>query len=333
MTRWISLVVLLVVSACAGHDSSPAAPADPLFDEEESALRKGSGGVIGDFDYCRQTICASGEGDCDQSSECAPGSTCVTNVGLQFGMPAKWDYCLEAHCLNGVQDADETSLDCGGSCGVCACVGIAGDPAFCTTGCPCEAGEGDCDRNTQCAVGLTCGKDNGARFGFAPGIDACVASGCAGSTFPLGTHLGMVTRRICTYPDNRSCNLSCQDRPPVPIRFQLRESSTTHRYGLAIIESPYRTWDFGEARSVTRTATGLRLLFASESTWSDHPAVCPFTGWIEQIIPDYRASIDVDWETGSIRFTEVCEDLEGYCAHRGYQYGYANGEASAEVCP
>jgi alpha-tubulin suppressor-like RCC1 family protein len=46
------------------------------------------------------------------------------------------------------------------------------DPAH-----PCALGEGDCDSNAQCEVGLLCGRQKSAQFGLIAG-DACVPSHC-----------------------------------------------------------------------------------------------------------------------------------------------------------
>ncbi len=56
-----------------------------------------------------------------------------------------------------------------------------GHGRFCDECGPCEAGEGDCDRDSDCAAGLSCGDNLGGQFGFSPNIDVCVATagGCS----------------------------------------------------------------------------------------------------------------------------------------------------------
>ena len=51
---------------------------------------------------------------------------------------------------------------------------------FRTGGALCARGEGDCDRDSECAAGLVCGYDNLERFltGACSGCDACVSAHC-----------------------------------------------------------------------------------------------------------------------------------------------------------
>lgn len=43
---------------------------------------------------------------------------------------------------------------------------------------PCNAGEGDCDADSECAAGLVCGTDNGRDYGFSRAVDVCVSAQC-----------------------------------------------------------------------------------------------------------------------------------------------------------
>ena|GEM_PF-6290312 len=46
---------------------------------------------------------------------------------------------------------------------------------FCSSNCPCGAGEGDCDPGDgECAAGLVCVEDIGADYGFNRGVDVCM---------------------------------------------------------------------------------------------------------------------------------------------------------------
>jgi Tol biopolymer transport system component len=167
VTGWIAIV--LNAAACA----------DGAIETQREELRKNAGGRNGDFDYCGGTAtCNLGEGDCDSNAECAPELSliCAANIGPRFGMPEGWDVCVAAHCTNKISDGDEDAgrIDCGGSCGPCACGGVSGSSTFCTASCPCESGEGDCDRHSDCIAGTICGVNNGPSYGLPAGYDVCV---------------------------------------------------------------------------------------------------------------------------------------------------------------
>ena len=105
--------------------------------------------------FCTQCgPCGDGEGDCDRADECAPGTTCVDNVGASFGFAPGIDVCLATAPP--------------------ACPHPPGHPRFCTECGPCASGQGDCDRDSECMAGATCVQNVGADYGFPPNIDVCV---------------------------------------------------------------------------------------------------------------------------------------------------------------
>lgn len=111
-----------------------------------------SGEPLGGFDYCGPDCqCSVNEGDCDSDADCADGLACMRDTGALFGFDPEVDMCME-RCT---PDA-------------------LGTPDFCSPECPCEFGQGDCDRDSDCAAGGTCAKNVGAAFGFAPDVDVCV---------------------------------------------------------------------------------------------------------------------------------------------------------------
>lgn len=57
---------------------------------------------------------------------------------------------------------------------------------YCTPGCPCGAGKGDCDSNADCAEGLTCVADVGPSYGYGSGIDVCEATCSTGANGDWG---------------------------------------------------------------------------------------------------------------------------------------------------
>lgn len=57
--------------------------------------------------------------------------------------------------------------------------GTNGDTNYCDNpAAPCTVGEGDCDNNSHCAVGLACIGDNGSKFGFTYTLDMCAGAHC-----------------------------------------------------------------------------------------------------------------------------------------------------------
>ena len=57
---------------------------------------------------------------------------------------------------------------------------IAIDPNGCTDVAPCDAGGGDCDRDSQCTAGNVCGNNNGTAYGTYYWWDICEPVACAG---------------------------------------------------------------------------------------------------------------------------------------------------------
>ena len=172
-----------------------------------------------DPDFCTPACpCGDGQGDCDSQAQCLPGLTCVQNNGASFGYPSNYDMCVcptfneaspsstfcsencpcsagEGGCSDDSQC--EGSLVCTPNAG--ASYGLPGDygvceiptsgcptfnpsspsTTFCSPSCPCDAGEGDCDTNAECATGLICIQNNGATYGLPANYDVCEAvAGC-----------------------------------------------------------------------------------------------------------------------------------------------------------
>lgn len=182
------------VSRAASADMSPAAVCDD--------------DPLGSFDYCSATcICGPGEGDCDDDGDCEAGLACMRDTGALFGFDPEVDVCMDRCSPNALGTPDFCSSECPcepghGDCdrdsdcaddGVCAknvgaafgfapdvdvCVDAC-DPVlngtfdYCSSECLCEAGLGDCDRNSDCAPGHVCARDVGASYGFDPEMDVC----------------------------------------------------------------------------------------------------------------------------------------------------------------
>ncbi len=120
----------------------------------------------GSYNYCSTTCpCDDGEGQCTDDTECNTGLTCVADQGTASGYAWYVDVCL-SDCHAGIS---------------------AGAYNYCAPDCPCEAGEGQCSDDTECASGLTCSKDVGASYGYDWYIDVCEAD-CHDSLTPGATN-------------------------------------------------------------------------------------------------------------------------------------------------
>jgi hypothetical protein len=131
--------------------------------------------------------CRVGEGDCDNDNECSPGLSCVDNVGAQFGFAPGIDVCLQSGANPPPPPGCQEPIGSGRFCSACG---------------PCNDGEGDCDNDNECAAGLSCVDNVGAQFGFAPGVDVCLAGGSPPP--PPGCQVPTGNGRFCT--DCGPCN-------------------------------------------------------------------------------------------------------------------------------
>ena len=115
---------------------------------------------VGHGRYCRDCgPCASGQGDCDSDAECQTGSTCVDNVGADFGFAPGVDVCI-----GGPPPPPPAT-----------CPLPPGHPDFCRDCGPCRVDQGDCDSDAECVPSARCAEDLGPSFGFGPRVDICVA--------------------------------------------------------------------------------------------------------------------------------------------------------------
>ena len=192
-SRWsFGLLVTGLITGACGDERPPGADD---FETTISALTKAQDpSANGDGNFCDDpsALCDEGEGDCDSSAQCSGALLCGFDNGPFFGQPAFNDVCVVAHCANGVRDADETHRDCGGiDCGsscdaVCGSQPPNGSVGHCTARCVCAAGDGDCNSDLECALGLVCGTDNGLNFGFSANTDVCVTASCNNGVLDAG---------------------------------------------------------------------------------------------------------------------------------------------------
>jgi hypothetical protein len=216
MRRRILLASLITSVGVVGTSCSAAdiGPGDENIGTVEEGAMKCLGGTPGDSNFCANPDpgcqCDSGEGDCDFDSQCtaAAGLVCVRTIGLQFGYTRAIDVCAPAHCDNNIQDTGlgETQIDCGGPCGTvcgnpCADNPPAPESGHCSTDCPCNAFDADCDTNDECMPGLVCDQNHGDAYGFSAGTDVCAGAHCFNGTRDAdetGTDCGGAECRACT---------------------------------------------------------------------------------------------------------------------------------------
>ena len=142
-----------------------------------------------DRNLCNDPLCPcqEGEGDCDNDSQCAGSLRCFHDVGPQYGLPAYWDVC-RAPCPKFDPRTPNASF--------------CNDPA-----CPCDLGEGDCDRDSQCKGNLVCGRNNGAPFGLPWYYEVCIRPGarCGNGQPDAGEQCDDGNTR-----NGDGCNASCR---------------------------------------------------------------------------------------------------------------------------
>lgn len=130
------------------------------------------------------------------ATQCATGLSCKAGVGDRFGWSASTPVCWSPSCDN----PQSPSFECGSTsalCGVCPvctpdCTGrsCGSDGCWGSCGDSCDAGEAGCDSNLDCGVGLTCGMDNGPRFGRSADARVCWPELCDGldqTSIPCGS--------------------------------------------------------------------------------------------------------------------------------------------------
>ncbi len=65
---------------------------------------------------------------------------------------------------------------------------LNGDYYYCSSGCQCQAGEGHCESDTECASGLVCNPAQGGRYGLPSGVGVCEVATSGSNNPPSGTN-------------------------------------------------------------------------------------------------------------------------------------------------
>jgi hypothetical protein len=136
---------------CAS-DYGPAFKMKPSTDV--CTLPQCAGRTLGAGSFCTDECpCGHGGTDCNDDDDCLPGLVCAQNVGEAFNAGTNSDVCMPS---------------------TCAARALGTDNEYCSTGCPCGHGGGDCDEDAECMPDHVCGRDNGPTFGYPAGWDVCV---------------------------------------------------------------------------------------------------------------------------------------------------------------
>ena len=100
--------------------------------------------------------CEEGEGNCENNSECKEGLVCGINNCKQFSLSFhEKDDCCEKPLTSSTTFLPKAR-----------CQGRNVDKGkCCSTGNPCEEGEGDCENDSECSGSLVCGINNCKQFG------------------------------------------------------------------------------------------------------------------------------------------------------------------------
>jgi len=147
-----------------------------------------------DWDCCSSSSpCQAGQGDCDYDSDCAGSLVCGNDNCQNFhpGAEALADCCITP----GVTTTTTTTAS------PSTCTGQPTDWDCCSSSSPCQAGQGDCDYDSDCVGSLVCGNDNCQNFhpGAEPLADCCITPGVTTTTTTTGSTQA---------PDSCNCGLA-----------------------------------------------------------------------------------------------------------------------------
>lgn len=148
-TGWPHMGNQSVLAVYSGVDlPAPAPDLAPSFAVDGIEISCGSGLWGACTPDCP---CAHGTGDCDSDDDCAGEGRCLHDAGAAFGYEDP--------------EVDVCSIGC-------PVLGV-GAWNFCSPECPCSAGEGDCDSDSDCESGLKCMRDVGPAYGYDRETDVC----------------------------------------------------------------------------------------------------------------------------------------------------------------
>jgi hypothetical protein len=133
----------------ASHYGSGSLEVLEITGDEVNVLMEPTSNVNCDGNCSSSCPCGVGQGDCDHDSDCEGNLVCPDDG------PGS-EYC------------QEPTTD--------SCHTVAPNHSdYCSSSCPCRVGEGDCDRDSHCQIGLTCRHDIGAEYGLRAELDICTS--------------------------------------------------------------------------------------------------------------------------------------------------------------
>jgi len=167
MIKFLSAAVIVgfvLAGDAARLNQAKEAPAKTA--NKSASMEKRQDGMCLGGDSCCTVWnkCGDGEGDCDWDVECKRGLRCGSNNCGTWSVEGR----TLVRDLKGFDSSDDCCYQR---------VGCSGGDSCCSNG-NCQWGEGDCDSDSDCAEGLSCGSNNcrwmnGDRFSFDSTDDCC----------------------------------------------------------------------------------------------------------------------------------------------------------------
>jgi len=272
-----STMLAALVSTLSAASGCGAPPADAELSPSDAGLEDKA--LTG-------TPSGAASGSCsDKNTNCAAWARrgeCTKNPG----------YMLTSCCAS-CNGGGSTGGTTGGDCHSVA----PGHSAYCSSGCRCDEGEGDCDSDAECSAGLVCEQRSGT--------DYCVATGggdgaCQSGNAVLDLHVHLMRGVAMTVQGVRMTtdHITGQDVErtivpgmnqawaPAKIQFRLQKvleeqvvKGATYQADLACVQDAVRDGD-GRADD-TRLPCLYRMMRPENMTRGDgpfHVYVFPFTG-------------------------------------------------------
>jgi len=122
--------------------------------------------ILFGWDYCSpECPCYENEGDCDTEIDCKPGLDCKGTRTHDFGGGRPEISGMRAVDICIRKPVEEVG---------CSHHGEIYSWGYCSESCPCKEGEGDCDSDRECELGLKCIQDAGKNYDVDFNVDVCL---------------------------------------------------------------------------------------------------------------------------------------------------------------